>query len=272
MTLSKKYNEIMDKVVVTDEMRSRVLREISSADPERLAAYKMDTDGDLSKAFSGRRRYPASKILAGLAVACALILIAGIIRISLPVMSPSTAGGTVYEEAAEFSAEGAEADTMVGNQDTGGQTALQSSEKTDEAAANGAVEAAGSGAAGAKGEAGGENFGAKAEAAGGGAAGPAADEAGNETATEEAASDRADMSVRLGEPEIRKIVEEYIGPEHQISETTVEESALIYTVSDVQTGEVFSYIRIDVVSGDVEIEDAQTKEVSICTFRDLTGQ
>ena len=249
MTLSKKYNEIMDKVVVTDEMRSRVLREISNADPERLAAYKMDTDGDLSKAFSGRRRYPASKILAGLAVACALILIAGIIRISLPVMSPSTAGGTVYEEAAEFSAEGAEADTMVGNQDTGGQTALQSSEKTDEAAANGAVEAAGSGAAG-----------------------PAADEAGNETPTEEAASDRADMSVRLGEPEIRKIVEEYIGPEHQISETTVEESALIYTVSDVQTGEVFSYIRIDVVSGDVEIEDAQTKEVSICTFRDLTGQ
>ena len=48
MTLSKKYNEIMDKVVVTDEMRRRVLKEISSADPERLAAYKMDADEDLS--------------------------------------------------------------------------------------------------------------------------------------------------------------------------------------------------------------------------------
>ena len=79
MTLSKKYNEIMDKVIVTDEMRRRVLREISNADPERLAAYKMDADEDLSKAFSGRKRYPASKILAGLAVACVLILIAGIV-------------------------------------------------------------------------------------------------------------------------------------------------------------------------------------------------
>ena len=84
--MSKKYNEIMDKVIVTDEMRRRVLREISNADPERLAAYKMDADEDLSKAFSGRKRYPASKILAGLAVACALILIAGIIRFSLPVV------------------------------------------------------------------------------------------------------------------------------------------------------------------------------------------
>ena len=249
MTLSKKYNEIMDKVVVTDEMRRRVLREISNADPERLATYKMDADEDLSKAFSGRKRYPASKILAGLAVACALILIAGIIRFSLPVMSPSTAGGTVYEEATEFSAERAEEDTMVGNQDTGGQTALQNSEKTEEAATNGV-----------------------AEAEDGGAAGAAADETGNETPAEEAASDRADMPVRLGEPEIRKIVEEYIGPEFKITETEVEESTLVYTVSDARSGDVFSHIRIDVVSGNVEIENAQTKEVSILTFRDLTGQ
>ena len=147
--MSKKYNEIMDKVVVTDEMRRRVLREISNADPERLATYKMDADEDLSKAFSGRKRYPASKILAGLAVACVLILIAGIIRFSLPVVSPSTASGTVYEEATEFSAEGAEEDTMVGNQDTGGQTALQNSEKTEEAATNGVAEAEDGGAAGA---------------------------------------------------------------------------------------------------------------------------
>ena len=120
--------------------------------------------------------------LAGLAVACALILIAGIIRFSLPVMSPSTAGGTVYEEATEFSAEGAEEDTMVGNQDTGGQTALQNSEKTEEAATNGV-----------------------AEAEDGGAAGAAADR--TEDAAEDSTSDRVDMPVQLSEPEIRKIVE-----------------------------------------------------------------
>ena len=249
MTLSKKYNEIMDKVVVTDEMRRRVLREISNADPERLAAYKMDADEDLSKAFSGRKRYPASKILAGLAVACALILIAGIIRFSLPVMSPSTAGGTVYEEATEFSAEGAEEDTMVGNQDTGDQAALQDRETTDEGVTDGAV-----------------------EAAGGGTASPAADENSNKTPAEEAASDRADMPVRLGEPEIREIVENYIGSEFIISDTEAEENMFIYTVSDVQTGEVFSYIRICVSDGSVEIENAESGEISALTFRDLADQ
>ena len=247
MTLSKKYNEIMDKVIVTDEMRRRVLKEISSADPERLAAYKMDADEDLSKAFSGRKRYPASKILAGLAVACALILIAGIIRFSLPVMSPSTAGGTVYEEATEFSAEGAEEDTMVGNQDTGGQTALQNSEKTEEAATNGV-----------------------AEAEDGGAAGAAADR--TEDAAEDSTSDRVDMPVQLSEPEIRKIVENYIGSEFVISDTAAEEDTLIYTVLDVQTGDVFSYIRIHVSDGSVEIENAETKEISALTFRDLADQ
>jgi len=245
--LSKKYNEIMDKVVVTDEMRRRVLREISNADPERLATYKMDADEDLSKAFSGRKRYPASKILAGLAVACALILIAGIIRFSLPVMSPSTAGGTVYEEATEFSAEGAEEDTMVGNQDTGGQTALQNSEKTEEAATNGV-----------------------AEAEDGGAAGAAADR--TEDAAEDSTSDRVDMSVQLSEPEIRKIVENYIGSEFIISDTEAEENMFIYTVSDVQTGEVFSYIRICVSDGSVEIENAESGEISALTFRDLADQ
>lgn len=249
MTLSKKYNEIMDKVVVTDEMRRRVLREISNADPERLAAYKMDADEDLSKAFSGRKRYPASKILAGLAVACVLILIAGIIRFSLPVVSPSTAGGTVYEEATEFSAEGAEEDTMVGNQDTGDQAALQGRENTDEGVTDGAV-----------------------EAAGGGTAGPAADEIGNKTPADEAASDRVDMPVRLGEPEIREIVENYIGSEFIISDTEAEENMFIYTVSDEQTGEAFSYIRICVSDGSVEIENAETGEISALTFRDLMGQ
>ena len=245
--MSKKYNEIMDKVVVTDEMRRRVLREIRNADPERLAAYKMDADEDLSKAFSGRKRYPASKILAGLAVACVLILIAGIIRFSLPVMSPSTAGGTVYEEATEFSAEGAEEDTMVGNQDTGGQTALQNSEKTEEAATNGV-----------------------AEAEDGGAAGAAADR--TEDAAEDSTSDRVDMPVQLSEPEIRKIVENYIGSEFIISDTEAEENMFIYTVSDEQTGEVFSYIRICVSDGSVEIENAETKEISALTFRDLADQ
>ena len=119
--MSKKYNEIMDKVVVTDEMRRRVLTEIGSADPARLESLKMGADEDSVRTFTGRKRFPASKILAGLAVACALILIAGIIRFSLPVVSSSIAGGTVYEEATEFSAEGAEEDTMVGNQDTGDQ-------------------------------------------------------------------------------------------------------------------------------------------------------
>ena len=245
--MSKKYNEIMDKVVVTDEMRRRVLREISNADPERLATYKMDADEDLSKAFSGRKRYPASKILAGLAVACALILIAGIIRFSLPVVSPSTASGTVYEEATEFSAEGAEEDTMVGNQDTGGQTALQNSEKTEEAATNGV-----------------------AEAEDGGAAGAAADR--TEDAAEDSTSDRVDMPVQLSEPEIRKIVENYIGSEFIISDTEAEENMFIYTVSDVQTGEVFSYIRICVSDGSVEIENAESGEISALTFRDLADQ
>ena len=245
--MSKKYNEIMDKVVVTDEMRRRVLREIRNADPERLAAYKMDADEDLSKAFSGRKRYPASKILAGLAVACALILIAGIIRFSLPVMSPSTAGGTVYEEATEFSAEGAEEDTMVGNQDTGGQTALQNSEKTEEAATNGV-----------------------AEAEDGGAAGAAADR--TEDAAEDSTSDRVDMPMQLSEPEIRKIVENYIGSEFIISDTEAEENMFIYTVSDEQTGEVFSYIRICVSDGSVEIENAETGEISALTLRDMAGQ
>lgn len=245
--MSKKYNEIMDKVVVTDEMRRRVLREIRNADPERLAAYKMDADEDLSKAFSGRKRYPASKILAGLAVACALILIAGIIRFSLPVMSPSTAGGTVYEEATEFSAEGAEEDTIVGNQDMDGQPALQNSEKTEEAATNGV-----------------------AEAEDGGAAGAAADR--TEDAAEDSTSDRVYMPVQLSEPEIRKIVENYIGSEFVISDTAAEEDTLIYTVSDVQTGDVFSYIRIHVSDGSVEIENAETKEISALTFRDLADQ
>ena len=245
--MSKKYNEIMDKVVVTDEMRRRVLREISNADPERLATYKMDADEDLSKAFSGRKRYPASKILAGLAVACVLILIAGIIRFSLPVVSPSTASGTVYEEATEFSAEGAEEDTMVGNQDTGGQTALQNSEKTEEAATNGV-----------------------AEAEDGGAAGAAADR--TEDAAEDSTSDRVDMPVQLSEPEIRKIVENYIGSEFIISDTEAEENMFIYTVSDEQTGEVFSYIRICVSDGSVEIENAETGEISALTLRDLAGQ
>ena len=243
MTLSKKYNEIMDKVVVTDEMRRRVLREISNADPERLAAYKMDADEDLSKAFSGRKRYPASKILAGLAVACALILIAGIIRISQPLMSPSMTGSVEYEEAKEYAAEEAEEDTMVGNQDTGDQPELTGSEAADEGTL---MQRQASGM-------------------------PARRQKlriteltelrlteQDEEAAGDAVSDRADMPVRLGEPEIRKIVETYIGPEFEISDTDIEESVLIYTVSEAQTGEIFSYIRIDVSDGSVEVENVQT--------------
>ena len=256
--MSKKYNEIMDKVVVTDEMRRRVLKEISSADPERLAAYKMDADEDLSKAFSGRKRYPASKILAGLAVACVLILIAGIIRISQPLMSPSMTGSVEYEEAKEYAAEEAEEDTMVGNQDMVDQPELTGGEAADEGIADAA---AGVG-----------NAGAKTEAANNGTDGAAADGTVDEEAAGDAVSDRADMTVRLSEPEIRKIVETYIGPEFEISDTDIEESVLIYTVSKAQSGEIFSYIRIDVSDGSVEVENVQTGEISTLTFREMAGQ
>ena len=134
--MSKKYNEIMDKVVVTDEMRRRVLKEISSADPEKLAAYKIDADEDFANVFIGRKRFPAAKILAGLAVACVLILIAGIIRISQPLMSPSMTGSVEYEEAKEYAAEEAEEDTMVGNQDMVDQPELTGGEAADEGIAD----------------------------------------------------------------------------------------------------------------------------------------
>jgi hypothetical protein len=252
MTLSKKYNEIMDKVVVTDEMRRRVLKEISSADPEKLAAYKTDADEEFANVFSGKKRFPAAKILAGLAVACALILIAGIIRISQPLMSPSMTGSVEYEEAKEYAAE---EDTMVGNQDIGGQPALQNSETADEGTGNAAV--------------GGGNAGTKSEAAEDGTAGVATDRT-KDTVAEDSTS--VDMPVCLDEPEIRKIVEKYIGSEFEISDTDIEESVLIYTVSGVQSGEIFSYIRIDVSDGSAEIENVQTGEISTLTFREMAGQ
>ena len=228
MTLSKKYNEIMDKVVVTDEMRRRVLKEISSADPEKLAAYKIDADEDFANVLSSKKRFPAAKILAGLAVACALILIAGIIRIGQPLMSPSMTGSVEYEEAKEYAAEEAEEDTMVGN------------------------------------------AGAKSEDAEDGTAGAA--DRPEEAVAEDSTSDRVDMSVRLSEPEIRKIVETYMGSEYEISNTDIEESVLIYTVSRAQSGEAFSHIRIDLNDGNVEIENIQTGEISTLTFREMTGQ
>ena len=258
MTLSKKYNEIMDKVVVTDEMRRRVLKEISSADPEKLAAYKTDADEEFANVFSGKKRFPAAKILAGLAVACALILIAGIIRISQPLMSPSMTGSVEYEEAKEYAAEEAEEDTMVGNQDMVDQPELTGGEAADEGIADAA---AGVG-----------NAGAKTEAANNGTDGAAADGTVDEEAAGDAVSDRADMTVRLSEPEIRKIVETYIGPEFEISDTDIEESVLIYTVSKAQSAEIFSYIRIDVSDGSVEVENVQTGEISTLTFREMAGQ
>ena len=226
--MSKKYNEIMDKVVVTDEMRRRVLKEISSADPEKLAAYKIDADEDFANVLSSKKRFPAAKILAGLAVACALILIAGIIRIGQPLMSPSMTGSVEYEEAKEYAAEEAEEDTMVGN------------------------------------------AGAKSEDAEDGTAGAA--DRPEEAVAEDSTSDRVDMSVRLSEPEIRKIVETYMGSEYEISNTDIEESVLIYTVSRAQSGEAFSHIRIDLNDGNVEIENIQTGEISTLTFREMTGQ
>lgn len=256
--MSKKYNEIMDKVVVTDEMRRRVLKEISSADPEKLAAYKIDADEDFANVFIGRKRFPAAKILAGLAVACVLILIAGIIRISQPLMSPSMTGSVEYEEAKEYAAEEAEEDTMVGNQDMVDQPELTGGEAADEGIADAA---AGVG-----------NAGAKTEAANNGTDGAAADGTVDEEAAGDAVSDRADMTVRLSEPEIRKIVETYIGPEFEISDTDIEESVLIYTVSKAQSAEIFSYIRIDVSDGSVEVENVQTGEISTLTFREMAGQ
>ena len=256
--MSKKYNEIMDKVVVTDEMRRRVLKEISSADPEKLAAYKIDADEDFANVFIGRKRFPAAKILAGLAVACVLILIAGIIRISQPLMSPSMTGSVEYEEAKEYAAEEAEEDTMIGNQDMVDQPELTGGEAADEGIADAA---AGVG-----------NAGAKTEAANNGTDGAAADGTVDEEAAGDAVSDRADMTVRLSEPEIRKIVETYIGPEFEISDTDIEESVLIYTVSKAQSAEIFSYIRIDVSDGSVEVENVQTGEISTLTFREMAGQ
>ena len=256
--MSKKYNEIMDKVVVTDEMRRRVLKEISSADPEKLAAYKIDADEDFANVFIGRKRFAAAKILAGLAVACVLILIAGIIRISQPLMSPSMTGSVEYEEAKEYAAEEAEEDTMVGNQDMVDQPELTGGEAADEGIADAA---AGVG-----------NAGAKTEAANNGTDGAAADGTVDEEAAGDAVSDRADMTVRLSEPEIRKIVETYIGPEFEISDTDIEESVLIYTVSKAQSAEIFSYIRIDVSDGSVEVENVQTGEISTLTFREMAGQ
>ncbi len=256
--MSKKYNEIMDKVVVTDEMRRRVLKEISSADPEKLAAYKIDADEDFANVFIGRKRFPAAKILAGLAVACVLILIAGIIRISQPLMSPSMTGSVEYEEAKEYAAEEAEEDTMVGNQDMVDQPELTGGEAADEGIADAA---AGVG-----------NAGAKTEAANNGTDGAAADGTVDEETAGDAVSDRADMTVRLSEPEIRKIVETYIGPEFEISDTDIEESVLIYTVSKAQSAEIFSYIRIDVSDGSVEVENVQTGEISTLTFREMAGQ
>ena len=256
--MSKKYNEIMDKVVVTDEMRRRVLKEISSADPEKLAAYKIDADEDFANVFIGRKRFPAAKILAGLAVACVLILIAGIIRISQPLMSPSMTGSVEYEEAKEYAAEEAEEDTMVGNQDMVDQPELTGGEAADEGIADAA---AGVG-----------NAGAKTEAANNGTDGAAADGTVDEEAAGDAVSDRADMTVRLSEQEIRKIVETYIGPEFEISDTDIEESVLIYTVSKAQSAEIFSYIRIDVSDGSVEVENVQTGEISTLTFREMAGQ
>ena len=261
MTLSKKYNEIMDKVVVTDEMRRRVLTEIGSADPARLESLKMGADEDSVRTFTGRKRFPASKILAGLAVACVLILIAGIIRFSMPVMSPSSAGSAEYEEAKDYASEEAEADTMVGAQDAGVQPTLPGSGTENGGTTNAAPGAADGG-----------NAGVKSETAAGGTAGAAAEWSDDEEAAEDTTDDRADMPVRLGEPEIRKIVENYIGSEFVISDTATEEDALIYTVSNAETGEVFSYIRIHVSDGSVEIESAETKEISVLTFLDLTGQ
>ena len=109
----------------------------------------------------------------------------------------------------------------------------------------------------------------KSETAAGGTAGAAEEWSDDEEAAEDTTDDRADMPVRLGEPEIRKIVENYIGSEFVISDTATEEDALIYTVSNAETGEVFSYIRIHVSDGSVEIESAETKEISVLTFLDL---
>ena len=268
MTLSKKYNEIMSKVVVTDEMRRRVLKEISSADPEKLSAYKIDEDDDFAGVFSNRKKFPAAKILAGLALACAIILIAGVIRISRPLMSGSSMASDVeYEEAAEFAAEDTEADAIVGNQDTGGQPALQSAENADEGPIN---ETVGGETAGAIPKtAGGGNAGALEEAADNGTAGAVTNGAADEEAAGDVTSDRAGMPVQLGEPEIRKVVEEYIGPEFKITDTASDESTLIYTVADSQSKEIFSYIRIDASDGRVEIENVQTREISTLTFREM---
>ena len=230
--MNKKYNKIMDKVVVTDEMRERVLAGISNAEPGQLAArYKVDDDRELADVFAGRRRKrpKTAGILAGLAAACILFVLVGVLAMTggseLGLMSSAEKNNTGTAEAAEE--DGAFADA----------------EFLDEAEANTVV----------------------------GASGDAAADGGvvAETETEETFSDEP---VNLSESEIRKIVEAYLGEDYRVSAVTEDGNMITYTVVGAASGRISSYIRIDVKTGRVAVEDDRTEKVGDMRFSDLTAE
>ena len=224
MTLSKKYNEIMDRVVVTDEMRERLQERIERADVDYLAdSLKTDEDADFANVFSGKKRYPISKILGGLAAACVILLLVGTLTMRMPSEKMDTAGGTVYEETMEAAAEDVPyeengTDVTVGAQDIG----------TPEAADQDT-----------------------------GAMGKAEQDAAPLKAAE------------MSPVEIRKAIEAYIGPDYTITDELIAEDVIVYAISGTESGNVISYIRIDIQNDNAEIEKIQTNEITKLSFQDL---
>lgn len=236
MTLSKKYNEIMDRVSVTDEMRDRLKERIENEDFERLAvSLKVDEDADFSDVFFGRKRYSTAKILGGLAAACVLLLLIGTITMRIPSGKMNMGTGAAYEEIMEAAEEDTlletnGADTTVGASETGGAVAKEpDSDEIKDA----------------------EDYGLPFEAA---------------------QEEQKDMLANVTEDEIRQAIETYIGQGYAITDEMKAENVITYTVSDTKTGDVFSHIRIDVGSGNVEIEYAQTNEIRELTFEKLMEQ
>ena len=234
MTLSKKYNEIMDRVVVTDEMRERLQERIERADVDRLAdSLKNDEDGDFANAFSGKKRYPVSKILGGLAAACVILLLIGTLTVRMPSEKMDTAGGTVHEETMEAAAEDVpyeenSADITVGAQD------IATPEDADQ--------------------------------------GTEAPEAADQDtgAMRKAEQDAAPLKAGDMSPaERRKAIEAYIGPDYRITDELIAEDVIVYAISGTEIGNVISYIRINVQNDSAEIEKIQTNEITNLSFREL---
>lgn len=234
MTLSKKYNEIMDRVVVTDEMRERLQERIERADVDYLAdSLKTDEDADFANVFSGKKRYPISKILGGLAAACVILLLVGTLTMRMPSEKMDTAGGTVYEETMEAAAEDVPyeengTDVTVGAQDIGTPEAADQGTEAQEAADQDT-----------------------------GAMGKAEQDAAPLKAGE------------MSPVEIRNAIEAYIGPDYRITDETKTEDVIVFAISGTESGNVISYIRIDIQNDNAEIEKIQTNEITKLSFQDL---